>query len=290
MQQQLSPKRVPNLFALVAVVSLILISVLCSSFLQQRSQDDPNCSCPHLENPDLPAAAAASAASLAGDLASTRRALENHGISATAATAAAVPPAAGIPEGPPAATIGSVAAFSGASDGGAPNSESDKADDTRPFIYVYDTQWAWTENLKGHSKEWYSDQYDVESVLTELILRSNAIRTTEPEKATLFYLPYYSSSHIAHVNKLQKNMMHKAVGEVSKAWFQILTMIRHDFPYFNRTNGRDHFSTITYDHGRCHALPWVEPDLYGDMFFVMLNGDRLGAHHALVPLSEHAGA
>ncbi|CAI5511670.1 unnamed protein product [Closterium sp. Naga37s-1] len=72
-----------------------------------------------------------------------------------------------------------------------------------------------------------------------------------------------------------KNMMHTSVGEVSKAWHDILTMIRHDFPYFNRTNGRDHFSTSTFDQGRCHALTWVSPDLYGEMFFVMLNGDRL---------------
>ncbi|CAI5517808.1 unnamed protein product [Closterium sp. Naga37s-1] len=72
-----------------------------------------------------------------------------------------------------------------------------------------------------------------------------------------------------------KNMMQTAVAEVSKTWHDILTMIRRDFPYFNRTNGRDHFSTSTFDHGRCHALTWVIPDLYGEMFFVMLNGDRL---------------
>ncbi|CAI5496716.1 unnamed protein product [Closterium sp. Naga37s-1] len=72
-----------------------------------------------------------------------------------------------------------------------------------------------------------------------------------------------------------KNMMHTSVGEVSKAWHDILTMIRRDFPFFNRTNGRDHFSTSTFDQGRCHALTWVNPDLYGEMFFVMLNGDRL---------------
>ncbi|CAI5511667.1 unnamed protein product [Closterium sp. Naga37s-1] len=106
-------------------------------------------------------------------------------------------------------------------------------------------------------------------------MRSNAIRTTDPEKATLFYVPYYSSNHIAHVNKNEKNMIDKAAGEISKAWHEILTMIRRDFPYFNRTNGRYHFGTSTFDQGRCHALPWVNPDLYGEMFFVMLNGDRL---------------
>ncbi|CAI5511669.1 unnamed protein product [Closterium sp. Naga37s-1] len=129
--------------------------------------------------------------------------------------------------------------------------------------------------MKGLDTDWYSDQYEVETVLTEILMRTNAIRTTDPEKATLFYVPYYASNHIAHVNRLMKNMMQTAVAEVSKTWQEILTMIRRDFPYFNRTNGRDHFSTSTFDQGRCHALTWVIPDLYGEMFFVMLNGDRL---------------
>ncbi|CAI5474990.1 unnamed protein product [Closterium sp. Yama58-4] len=270
-QQFLSPKRAPTRVAFVGVSSLVLILLLCGSYLQPQSQD---CFCPNLANPELStaAAAAASTASLAA-----RRDLESREVSANSAFV----PAAGDSQPSPAATIGSVAAFSGAAfsganDGGEGTSQGTADDDSnQQFIYVYDTQRAWTEKMKGRAKEWYSDQYDVESVVTELIMRSNAIRTTDPEKATLFYVPYYSSNHIAHVNKLMKNMMHKSVGEVSKAWHDILTMIRRDFPYFNRTNGRDHFSTSTFDHGRCHALTWVSPDLYGEMFFIMLNGDRL---------------
>ncbi|CAI5474987.1 unnamed protein product [Closterium sp. Yama58-4] len=237
MQQLLNPKRVPIHFAYVAVASFILIVLL--------------------------------------NLPNARLDLESRGESASAV------PAAGYSQLLPAATIGSVSAFSGGGDDGAgagANKDAASADDddsNRPFIYVYDTQSEWTEGMKGRPKEWFSDQYEVESVLTELLMRSNAIRTTDPEKATLFYIPYYSSNHIAHVNKNEKNMMDKSAGEVSKAWHEILTTIRRDFPYFNRTNGRDHFGTSTFDHGRCHALTWVNPDLYGEMFFIMLNGDRL---------------
>ncbi|CAI5966422.1 unnamed protein product [Closterium sp. NIES-65] len=269
-QQLLSTKRAPKLVVFVGVASLMLILLLCSSHLQRQSQD---CFCPDLENPEQSAAAAVSASSLSRDLPSARRDLESRGVSATSA---AVPVAGDSQPSPAAATIGSVAAFSGGNDGGSGASRDAARDDSnQQFIYVYDTQWAWTDKIKGRAKEWYSDQYDVESVVTELLMRSNAIRTTDPEKATLFYVPYYSSNHISHVNKLMKNMMHKSVGEVSKAWHDILTMIRRDYPYFNRTNGRDHFGTSTFDHGRCLALPWVNPDLYGEMFFIVLNGDRL---------------
>ncbi|CAI7860725.1 unnamed protein product, partial [Closterium sp. NIES-53] len=252
----------------------MLVLLLCSSHLQLQSRQD--CFCPNVANPELSAAAAAAAAasasSLSGVLPSARRDLGSRGVSAISAAVTAAEDS----QPSPAATIGSVAAFSGMNDGGEGGSQGAADDDSnQQFIYVYDTQLAWTEHLKDRAKEWYSDQYDVESVLTELLMRSNAIRTTDPEKATLFYVPYYSSNHISHVNKLMKNMMHKSVGEVSKAWHDILTMIRRDFPFFNRTNGRDHFGTSTFDHGRCHALTWVNPDLYGEMFFVMLNGDRL---------------
>ncbi|CAI5964618.1 unnamed protein product [Closterium sp. NIES-64] len=281
MQQMLNPKRFPIHFAYVAVAPFILIALLSSSSYMQ-SQD---CFCRNLENPELTTAAAAataavvtaSASYLSGDLANARRDLESRGPSPSAAAV----PAAGDSQLLPAATTGSVSAFSrGGNDGAGAGANNDAAsadddDSNRPFIYVYDTQSEWTEGMKGRPKEWFSDQYEVESVLTELLMRSNAIRTTDPEKATLFYIPYYSSNHIAHVNKNEKNMMDKSAGEVSKAWHNILTMIRRDYPYFNRTNGRDHFGTSTFDHGRCLALPWVNPDLYGEMFFIVLNGDRL---------------
>ncbi|CAI5964614.1 unnamed protein product [Closterium sp. NIES-64] len=81
-QQLLSPKRAPELFAFVGVASLLLIGLLCSSYLQLLPQ---NCFCPNLENPELSTAAAAAAAaatttasasSLSRDLASARRHLE----------------------------------------------------------------------------------------------------------------------------------------------------------------------------------------------------------------------
>ena len=56
-------------------------------------------------------------------------------------------------------------------------------------------------------------------------------------------------------------------------WIEILHQVRHVYPFFNRTNGRDHFSILTLDHGRCHSLTFVHPSLVGDMFFVTYNGD-----------------
>ncbi|CAI5532042.1 unnamed protein product, partial [Closterium sp. Naga37s-1] len=58
-------------------------------------------------------------------------------------------------------------------------------------------------------------------------------------------------------------------------WTEILTTVRRNYPFFNRTNGRDHFSILTLDHGRCHSLTFVDPGLVGEMFFVTYNGDKL---------------
>ena len=63
--------------------------------------------------------------------------------------------------------------------------------------------------------------------------------------------------------------------ESPQAWREILTRIRTDFPFFNRSNGADHFSVLTMDHGRCSSLTFLPPALYGEMFFLQINGDKL---------------
>ena len=63
--------------------------------------------------------------------------------------------------------------------------------------------------------------------------------------------------------------------EPPQAWREILTRIRTEFPYFTRRNGADHFSVLTMDHGRCCSLTFLPPALYGEMFFLQSNGDKL---------------
>lgn len=52
----------------------------------------------------------------------------------------------------------------------------------------------------------------------------------------------------------------------------VMKRVRTFFPWFNRTEGRDHFTVIAADHGRCSLLPFVsDPSVYGNMFFLQVN-------------------
>ncbi|CAI7860728.1 unnamed protein product [Closterium sp. NIES-53] len=153
------------------------------------------------------------------------------------------------------------------------NSTTD--DDRRPFIYVYDLGPAYTDKILQLEPAWYSQQYDVEKHMTELLIASNAVRTVDPYEASLFFVPFFSARLTLYHFKDWENNMRGAVEEASKVWTEILTTVRRNYPFFNRTNGRDHFSILTLDHGRCHSLTFVDPGLVGEMFFVTYNGDKL---------------
>ncbi|GJP33811.1 hypothetical protein CLOM_g18320 [Closterium sp. NIES-68] len=148
-------------------------------------------------------------------------------------------------------------------------------EDDRPFIYVYDLGPAYTDKILQLEPSWYSHQYDVEKYMTELLIASNAVRTVDPYKASLFFVPFFSARLTLYHFKDWDNNMRHAVEEASKVWTEILTTVRKNYPFFNRTNGRDHFSILTLDHGRCHSLTFVDPGLVGEMFFVTYNGDKL---------------
>ncbi|CAI5953022.1 unnamed protein product, partial [Closterium sp. NIES-64] len=111
--------------------------------------------------------------------------------------------------------------------------------------------------------------------MTELLIASNAVRTVDPYEASLFFVPFFSARLTLYHFKDWENNMRGAVEEASKVWTEIFTTVRRNYPFFNRTNGRDHFSILTLDHGRCHSLTFVDPGLVGEMFFVTYNGDKL---------------
>ncbi|GJP33812.1 hypothetical protein CLOM_g18321 [Closterium sp. NIES-68] len=154
-------------------------------------------------------------------------------------------------------------------------SGSDGGSDGRPFIYVYDLGPEYTEKVLELNPAWYSHQYDVERYMTEVIRGSNAVRTDDPEQATLFLIPFFAARYTLYCFRSWENNMRQAIEEGSRVWEKLITRVRRDHPYFNRTNGRDHFSFGTLDHGRCHSLTFVDPRVYGEMFFVTLNGDKM---------------
>ncbi|CAI5466788.1 unnamed protein product [Closterium sp. Yama58-4] len=163
----------------------------------------------------------------------------------------------------------------GEQEGGGTEQESGAP--TRPFVYVYDLGEHLTTKVLKLEQEWYSEQYDLEKHLTEMLMKrtDNPVRTMDPEKASLFFVPFYVSRYLfSFFHNDQKNMR-QCIEKSSRAWTKVLKAVRTTFPYFNRTNGRDHFGVLTLDHGRCHSLTFVDPRLVGEMFFVTYNGDKL---------------
>ncbi|CAI5966424.1 unnamed protein product [Closterium sp. NIES-65] len=129
----------------------------------------------------------------------------------------------------------------------------------RPFIYVYDLGPEYTEKVLELNPAWYNHQYDVERYMTEVIRTSNAVRTDDPEQATLFLIPFFAARYTLYCFRSWENNMRQAIEEGSRIWEKLITKVRKEHPYFNRTNGKDHFSFGTLDHGRCHSLTFVDP-------------------------------
>ncbi|CAI7926109.1 unnamed protein product [Closterium sp. NIES-53] len=118
-------------------------------------------------------------------------------------------------------------------EGGGTEQESGAAA-TRPFLEL----------------EWYSEQYDLEKHLMEMLMRrtDNPVRTTDPEQASLFFVPFYVSRYLFSFFHNDKKNMRQCIEKSSRAWTKVLKAVHTTFPYFNRTNGRDHFGILTLDH------------------------------------------
>ena len=137
------------------------------------------------------------------------------------------------------------------------------------FIYVYDIGAEYNEDLKSSGIRWWSEQYEPEYILHEMFAVQNISRTFDPETASLFYVPFLSARFtlLNFVDDHDGRVMKEAVRKTSEVWKKIMTDIRKKYPYFSRSNGKNHFSVLTMDHGRCTALTFCDPSVYGDMFF-----------------------
>ena len=84
-----------------------------------------------------------------------------------------------------------------------------------PFLYIYDFGTAFTDDVLELVPDWYSVQYDGEKVMTELFRSSDAIRTRNPEEATLFFVPFYSARFTLYHFKDNQSNMADAVNKTS---------------------------------------------------------------------------
>eukprot|EP00850_Spirogloea_muscicola_P001614 SM000006S19379 [mRNA] locus=s6:438286:441304:+ [translate_table: standard] len=119
----------------------------------------------------------------------------------------------------------------------------------------------------------------MEQYVHAMLDRSNAVRTTDPERATLFFLPIYAAYHVDLIcnTKVGEDVnMHEAVAATGGLISDALQLVQEEHPYFRRRNGRDHFLVTSHDHGRCSALTFVDPKLYGELSGDQRTSSRMG--------------
>ena len=51
-----------------------------------------------------------------------------------------------------------------------------------------------------------------------------------------------------------------------------LLHVKYSFPYWNATNGADHFMVFSYDHGRCEMARDLHSSEFGEMFAIQAYG------------------
>ena len=148
-------------------------------------------------------------------------------------------------------SIGRTAVLSAAS-AAASNYDEFAASTLPPLrIFVYDLPPSFNEDLQRNHPDcrWdsaytWETKYTLEVYLHEMLLKS-PLRTLDPKEADLFYVPVYVGcflhSHGTNFIKTQEFI------KKSQQW------LRTHYPFWDRSQGRDHVFTLTHDIGACIA-------------------------------------
>ena len=133
------------------------------------------------------------------------------------------------------------------------NDNNDDNDDGLPNlrIYVYDMPYEYTKelsdaepNCKWNAPYTWQTKYTLETYMHDTLLKSS-IRTMDPEEAHLFYVPIFVGCYLHHIGTNFDKASTKIINGVN--W------IKKNYPYWERTQGRDHIFTFTHDIGGCVA-------------------------------------
>eukprot|EP00013_Stygamoeba_regulata_P001834 CAMPEP_0177642296 /NCGR_PEP_ID=MMETSP0447-20121125/7509_1 /TAXON_ID=0 /ORGANISM="Stygamoeba regulata, Strain BSH-02190019" /LENGTH=496 /DNA_ID=CAMNT_0019144441 /DNA_START=182 /DNA_END=1672 /DNA_ORIENTATION=+ len=148
------------------------------------------------------------------------------------------------------------------------NSEYAPKDASNVKIYVYDLPPDMNFDLVTMQDK--QDKFAAEILLHQYLLTSPA-RTTDPEEADLFYVPVYYTckvmATIAYGSYFQQPdlLVHRA-----------LQYIREFYPYWDRTQGKDHVWMFLHDYGACMSFEWdveTPPPFLRNSIIISLIGD-----------------
>ncbi|CAL8466706.1 g6242 [Coccomyxa elongata] len=175
----------------------------------------------------------------------------------------------------------------------------------KEFIYIYDLPSEFNEDLKELPVQWHPEQYDYDQVLHRHFSNS-VLRTDDPEKAQLFFIPVYLGRHYnwfwqqwstpgkawdVHKDCLPHHTppecfwdkWDRAKQATSELVRKALAHVRERHPYWDKRNGADHFMVFSYDHGRCDMAVNLRHSEWGQMFAIQSYGDLTYTNKPEVP-------
>ncbi|ONK67732.1 uncharacterized protein A4U43_C05F3170 [Asparagus officinalis] len=89
----------------------------------------------------------------------------------------------------------------------------------------------------------------VASVAIHEALLTSGFRTTSPDEADFFFVPVYVSCNFSTVNGFP------SLAHARPLIASSIAEIKTKYPFWNRTNGRDHMFVASLDYGACfHAM------------------------------------
>jgi hypothetical protein len=110
-------------------------------------------------------------------------------------------------------------------------------------VYVYELPTKYNRKMVAKDSRCLSHMFAAEIFMHRFLL-SSAIRTLNPEEADWFYTPVYTTCDLTpwgHPLPFKSpRIMRSAIQFISKRW-----------PYWNRTEGADHFFVVPHDFGAC---------------------------------------
>lgn len=110
-------------------------------------------------------------------------------------------------------------------------------------VYVYELPSKYNKKLLQKDPRCLNHMFAAEIYMHRFLL-SSAVRTLNPEEADWFYTPIYTTCDLTPTGLplpfKSPRMMRSAIQLISSNW-----------PYWNRTEGADHFFVVPHDFGAC---------------------------------------
>ena len=110
-----------------------------------------------------------------------------------------------------------------------------------PKVFVYDVPKQLTSELAKKYGRCERDQYGTEIWFHRNFRDDkNGVRTMNPEEADLFFVPQYGECFLWSREMLRHENQGQAMEETNEYFLKVLSHVKGKWPYFNRTDGRDH--------------------------------------------------